>query len=118
MEKMLEAIGPGSGPQRIERQGGAEKSARLAAVPAAGVYDIPASPPADLLTELDRAASVIDDLASRQVNIHFNVDDKSGKVQVQVMDGQGKLVREIPATRVLDVLSSGNARGLAVNAVG
>lgn len=115
---MLEAIGSSSGPQRTERHGGTDKSARSAAAPAAGVYDIPASPPADLLTELDRAASVIDDLAARQVTVHFDVDEKSGKVQVQVLDGQGNLVREIPATRVLDVLASGNARGIAVNAVG
>ena len=116
---MLEAVGSTAGPQRIERQGGVDRAARTAAsAPASGIYDIPDAPPADLLTELDRAASVIDDLASRQVNVHFEVDDRTGKVRVQVMGGDGTVLREIPATRMLDVLSSGSASGLAVNAVG
>lgn len=116
---MLEAVGSTAGPQRIERQGGVDRVARSAApAPASGIYEIPESPPADLLTELDHAAGVIDDLASRQVNVHFEVDDRTGKVRVQVVDGEGSVLREIPATRMLDVLSSGSASGLAVNAVG
>ena len=119
---MLEAVGPSSGPpQRLERSGGADRTQRAAvaaATPAAGVYEIPVQPPGDLLSELDRAASVIADLASRQVGVHFELDDRTGKVRVQVVDGKGALIREIPATRLLDVLSSGSASGLAVNAVG
>ncbi len=115
---MLEAIGSPSGPQRIERQGGVDRVARSAPAPAAGVYDIPSAPPADMLEELDRAAAVIDDLAARNVNLHFDVDEKTQKVRVQVVDGQGELLREIPATRMLDMLSSGSMTGLAVNAVG
>lgn len=116
---MLEAIGSPSGPQRIERQGGVDRVARTSApAPTAGVYDIPASPPADMLEELDRAAGVIDDLAARNVNLHFEVDDKTHKVRVQVVDGEGALLREIPATRMLDMLASGSMTGLAVNAVG
>ena len=119
---MLEAVGPGNGPpQRVERFGGAERTqlkAVEAAPPTAGVYEIPAQPPADLLSELDRAASVIGDLAARQVGVHFEVDDRTGTVRVQVVNDSGDLLREIPATRLLDVLSSGSASGLAVNAVG
>lgn len=115
---MLEGIGQSGGPQRIERQGGVNRLERTAAVQPTGTYDIPASPPADLLHELDRAASVIDDLAARQVNVHFAIDDKTGKVHVQVVDGQGQLIREIPTPRLFDVLSSGSSSGLAVNMVG
>jgi flagellar protein FlaG len=119
---MLEAVGPGSGPShRIERPGGADQTQRAAsalATPAAGVYEIPAFPPHDLLSELDRAASVIDELAARQVGVHFAIDDRTGKVRVQVVDDKGALIREIPATRMLDVLSSGSASGLAFNAIG
>lgn len=118
-KEMLEAVGSRAGPQRIERQGGVDRVARGGApAPATGVYEIPDVPPADLLTEFDRAASVIDDLLSRQVNVHFEVDDRTGKVRVQVVDGDGSVLREIPATHMLDVLSSGSANGLAVNAVG
>ncbi len=115
---MLEGVGPAYGPAKIERQGGVGNVARTAATPTAGVYHIPDAPPADLLTELDRAASVINDLAARQVNVHFNIDEKTGKVRTQVVDGDGKILREIPAARLLDVLSSGSASGLAVDTVG
>lgn len=119
---MLEAVGPSNGPpQRLERPGGAERTQRTAvtaATPAAGPYEIPAQPPTDLLSQLDRAASVISDLAARQVGVHFAIDDRTGKVRVQVVDNKGALLREIPATRMLDVLASGSASGLAVDTVG
>lgn len=115
---MLEAVGSSMGPTRIERQGGVDRAARTAPAPAPGIYEIPDSPPADLLTELDRAASVIDELAARKVNVTFNVDGSTGKVQVQVVDGEGTLLREIPTTRMLDILASGSSSGLGVNTVG
>ena len=119
---MLEAVGPGTGPpQRIEGPGGVDRAARAA--PAAPVattvkYEIPDAPPADLLDELDRAAAVIADLDSRQVAVRFDANRQAGGVGVQLVSGQGQLLREIPATRLLDVLASGSARGLAVDAVG
>ena len=119
---MLEAVGPSTGPpQRLESSGGAERTQRTAvaaAALAAGVYEIPAKPPADLLFELDRAASVIGELAARQVGVHFKVNERTGSLHVQVVDDKGALLREIPATRLLDVLASGSASGLAVNTVG
>ena len=116
---MLEAVGPASGPHRIERQTGVDRAARTSATAhAAEVYDIPAAPPADLLEELARAASVIDDLAARQVSVRFAIDDHSGKVRCQLQGADGSVLREIPGTRLLDVLASGSATGLAVNAVG
>ena len=115
---MIEAVGSPNGPPSIDRTTSVDRTSRTAPASAAGVYDIPAAPPADLLTELDRAASVIDELQSRQVSVRFEVDEKTNKVRVQVVDGEGKLLREIPATRMLDVLASGSASGLAVNAVG
>ena len=115
---MLEAVGPGYGPPRIERQPGTERALRAAPAAAVGAYEIPDSPPADLLLELDRAAGVIKDLAARDVNLHFEANAGTGKVKVQMLDGDGNVLREIPATRLLDVLASGSASGLAVNTVG
>jgi hypothetical protein len=71
------------------------------------------SPPVELQQELATAQQVIADLASRQVNLHFEVDQNSGKVRVEMIDGNGKVIREIPARRLLDTLSGG---GLLIDA--
>jgi uncharacterized FlaG/YvyC family protein len=71
------------------------------------------SPPAELQQDLATAQQVIADLASRQVNLHFEVDQSSGKVRIEMIDGNGKLIREIPARRLLDTLSGG---GLLIDA--
>jgi len=113
---VIEGTAPVAGPQLRLIQGGAA----VARPPApAGHVDeeFPASPPPDVLAELDRAAQVMHELARRNVNLHFEVDSQSKEVRVQVL-GEGRLVREIPATRLLDVLSGGADRGVAVRAVG
>jgi hypothetical protein len=76
--------------------------------PAAGT-----SPPVELQQELATAQQVIDDLTARQVNLHFEVDHDTGKVRVEMIDGNGKVIREIPARRLLDTLSGG---GLLIDA--
>ena len=50
---------------------------------------------------------MIAELASRQVNLHFEVDQGTGKVRVEMIDGNGQVIREIPTQRLLDTLSGG-----------
>lgn len=73
------------------------------------------APPAAVQQEFDVAARVIEELSSRQVNLHFEVDHEAGKVRVQVLNGDGAVVREIPARSLLDTLSGG---GLIVDQLG
>ncbi len=73
------------------------------------------TPPAAVQQEFDVAARVIEELSSRQVNLHFEVDHDAGKVRVQVLNGDGAVVREIPARSLLDTLSGG---GLIVDQLG
>ena len=73
------------------------------------------SPPAAVQQEFDVAARVIEELSSRQVNLHFEVDHEAGKVRVQVLNGHGAVVREIPTRSLLDTLSGG---GLIVDQLG
>jgi uncharacterized FlaG/YvyC family protein len=73
------------------------------------------TPPAAVQQEFDVAARVIEELSSRQVNLHFEVDHSAGKVRVQVLNGDGAVVREIPARSLLDTLSGG---GLIVDQLG
>jgi uncharacterized FlaG/YvyC family protein len=57
--------------------------------------------------DLATAQQVIAELTARQVNLHFDVDHDTGQVRVEMIDGNGKVIKEIPARRVLDTLSGG-----------
>jgi FlaG protein len=67
----------------------------------------PGSPPPEVQADLATAQQVIAELAARQVNLHFDVDHDTGQVRVEMLDGQGEVIKEIPARRVLDTLSGG-----------
>lgn len=64
---------------------------------------IPSSPPAEVLKALDTAALVLEELASKQINLHFEVDDRTQQVRIQVTDGEGRVVREIPPTELAEI---------------
>jgi hypothetical protein len=67
----------------------------------------PGSPPPEVQADLATAQQVIADLTARQVNLHFDVDHETGKVRVEMVDGNGQVIKEVPARRVLDTLSGG-----------
>ena len=66
---------------------------------------MPATPPPEVLYALDRAQSVIAELASRQVSMHISVDEETEKIQVALYDADGKLIREVPASHATAMLS-------------
>src|SRR5690349_18482613 len=76
-----------------------------AATPAAPVADtsIPDTPPAEVLHALDAAQQVMSDLASRNVEIRFQMD--GGHVRTQLVDSKGQIIQEIPASHGLDILA-------------
>ena len=74
------------------------------------VPDLPAEPPASLGPEYHIAARVIEYLAARQVNLHFEIDEATNRLQVQMLDHDGQVIREIPAHSLLDSLSGGAGR--------
>lgn len=49
-------------------------------------YVIPASPPDELLAELDAAAGVLDELSSRAVELTLGMDDRSGRLRIELVD--------------------------------
>jgi hypothetical protein len=73
----------------------------------ADIGEIPAEPPPDALREVDRAAARAEELWNERRELHFEVDDKSGRVVVQVRDLDGNVIRTIPPSEALDVLSGG-----------
>ncbi len=83
-----------------------------------GLLDpFPSSPPPEVLKDLDHAQRVISDLVTRNLNLEFEVDEKSNRIHVTVRDGNGKVIREVPARHALELLS-GERETLAVDAVG
>ena len=72
------------------------------------LHAVPDGPPEHLQQELSTAARVIEELSSRQVNLHFEVDPSgTGPVRVQVRDGHGNVLREIPSRSLFETLAGG-----------
>jgi uncharacterized FlaG/YvyC family protein len=66
------------------------------------------APPEQVRQELDTAARVIEELSSRQVNLHFEVDPGGSEpVRVQVRDANGNVLREIPSRSLFETLAGG-----------
>jgi FlaG protein len=111
------------GPRRIDVMeygpapisGVGKPTQRTASPPRPSLRAVADTPPPAVQQEFDVAARVIEELSSRQVNLHFEVDHDAGRVRVQVLSGDGAVVREIPARSLLDTLSGG---GLIVDQLG
>jgi uncharacterized FlaG/YvyC family protein len=68
---------------------------------------VQSSPPPELQRDFAAAQQVAADLQSRQVNLNFDVDSDTGRVKVKLIGSSGQVLREMPATHLLDALSGG-----------
>lgn len=66
---------------------------------------VPAEPPPDLLREVAAAAARAEELWQQKRELHFAMDEDSGRVVVQVRDTEGHVIRTIPPSEALDVMS-------------
>jgi hypothetical protein len=66
---------------------------------------VPASPPPEVLDEVARAADRAAELARENRELHFSVDEETGLVVIQVRDLEGNVIRTIPGSEALDVMS-------------
>lgn len=66
---------------------------------------IPASPPPDVIVDVGRAAARVEELAQANRQLHFEKDPTSGRIIVQVQDLDGNVLRTIPPSSALDVMS-------------
>jgi hypothetical protein len=72
---------------------------------------IPARPPEAVRDAIGVAADRADDLAAAGRELHFQPDEATGRVIVQVRErATGEIVRTIPAAEALDFLSGGQVR--------
>ena len=76
------------------------------AVGAPAVVDvIPASPPAEVREQVTEALERVQDLAADNRELHFSKDEATGRVIVEVRDFEGNVLRTIPPSEALDVMS-------------
>jgi uncharacterized FlaG/YvyC family protein len=64
---------------------------------------IPSSPPEELYGQIDAAAQRVDQLKSDGRELHFAYDNASKRVQIEVRDLKGNVLRTIPPSKALSV---------------
>ena len=64
-----------------------------------------AYPPADVLDAVGAAADRVDQLVAENRELHFRKDEETGRVIVEVRDLEGNVIRTIPPSHALDVMS-------------
>ena len=73
--------------------------------PDAVVGDVPPAPPAEVRAQVDRAAQIAQDMADRNRELHFMKDQETGRLIIQVRDLNGKVIRTIPPSHALALMS-------------
>jgi FlaG protein len=93
---------PAGGTDRPARPAGTDRA--RAAEPAVRVDMLPSSPPPDALEMVDGAFERMNELRAQNRELHFAKDPVSGRVQVQVRDLEGNVIRTIPPSQALDIM--------------
>jgi hypothetical protein len=107
----LPPVQPTALPRRVAPAPAADFSATLAAASASApagdvaVISLPPSPPPEVLDEVAAARDRAAELAAANRELHFSMDEASGRVIVQVRDLEGNVIRTIPPSGALSVMS-------------
>jgi hypothetical protein len=75
--------------------------------PVDAVDVIPASPPPEVLAEVDAAWERAGELAAANRELHFRRDERTGRTIIEVRTLDGEVLRTIPPSRLLDVMAGG-----------
>ena len=98
--------------QPLARTGAPARTvATTATAPAAPVdsvqLSLPASPPAEVQDAVGVAADRVAELAAQNRTLHFEMDETSKRVVIQVRDLDGNVLKTIPPSKALDVMAGG-----------
>jgi flagellar protein FlaG len=67
--------------------------------------DVPPAPTEEVRRQVDRAAEIVEQLHASNRELHFSKDAETGRVVIQVRDLDGNVLKTIPPSRALDVMS-------------
>jgi hypothetical protein len=107
----LPPIQPGPATPRTSRASSADFAQVLAKATAparpadVAELSLPAFPPAEALDAVGAAANRVDELAAQNRELHFRKDKETGRVIVEVRDLDGNVIRTIPPSSALEVMS-------------
>ena len=105
----LPPVQPGAATRRTAPAPAADFSAHLARASApagdVAVISLPPSPPPEVLDEVAAARDRAAELAAANRELHFRMDEATGRVIVQVRDLAGNVIRTIPPSEALAVMS-------------
>jgi len=69
--------------------------------------EVPPSPPQEVLDAMDAASRAYQRLRADGRELRFAQDADTGRMTIEVRDLEGKLLRTIPPSRLLDVATGG-----------
>jgi FlaG protein len=67
--------------------------------------DVPPAPTEEVRRQVDKAAEIVAQLHENNRELHFSKDSETGRVVIQVRDLDGNVLKTIPPSRALDVMS-------------
>lgn len=92
-------------PPNVPRTSAAPATAARAAGFDTVLGDIPPAPTKEVRSQVERAAEIAADLAERNRELHFSKDADTGRVVIQVRDLDGNVIRTIPPSHALNVMT-------------
>ena len=107
----VQPIQPGSAPRRaVPASSGfsldlARPVARTPAAQDTALVALPATPPTEVLDAVGAAAARAAELRASNRELHFRKDEQTGRVIVEVRDLAGHVIRTIPPSHALSVMS-------------
>jgi flagellar protein FlaG len=72
----------------------------------------PEWPPQRVWREVDNAAQVWDDLHEHGCEVHFDLDENSGRLAIEMRDLEGNVLKTLSPSGALGIAATGRARGL------
>lgn len=69
------------------------------------VGSVPPAPTEEAREMVDRAVERVDELHASNRELHFSRDQESGRVIIEVRDLEGNVLKTIPPSKALDIMS-------------
>lgn len=69
------------------------------------VGPVPPAPTEEAREMVDRAAERVQELHADNRELHFSTDEQSGRVIIEVRDLEGNVLKTIPPSKALDIMS-------------